>query len=72
MSSNHKDPIIWEALDSKGVRLSTVIAHTYAEALSTAVGMFGSKLYTVVDTGERKPESKCCATCGDEPCGKRK
>lgn len=73
MSHDHKeDPIIWEVLCiATGQRVSTLVKHTRAEAEATAKTLFGLGI-VVQDTGKRKPAGKCCDTCGDVPCEKRK
>lgn len=69
MSHNHaEDPVIWEVLDLDGKRLTMLVKHTAEEAFEQATAIYGSRLGSVVDTGKRKPPSKCCNTCKDKPC----
>lgn len=73
MSAGHKDPIIWEVINLAGARLTLIVKHTRAEATKELHNLYGKNSgATLRDTGKRKPSGKCCDTCGDVPCEKRK
>lgn len=68
---NHDEshyPIIWEVLDTDGKRLTMLVKHTAQEAIEQALSIFGDRYGSLVDTGKRKPPSKCCNKCGSKPC----
>ena len=61
-------PIIFFIIDDEGNRLGDTVQMTLEHAQVDAVNRFGSKVKAVIDSGKRKPPSKCCNKCGDKPC----